>query len=78
MERIIENTSYTQEELMRWHENHDRMPLDHCRYNAKASHLLVELNNITMYRSLDPEDVDRKIDMLVEILCRGIEFKDNY
>ena len=76
MQRIIENTVYTEEELMRWRENNDSMPLDQCRYNARVSYLIDELDGIRYTRATDVDDVNKKIDMLVEILLRGIEFKD--
>lgn len=75
MQRIIENTDYAEEELMRWRENNDSMPLDQCRYNAKVSNLIDELDAIRYTRATDVDDVNKKIDMLVEILLRGIEFK---
>jgi hypothetical protein len=54
------------------------LPLMRARYNAKASNLIEELNDIRFTRVTDINDVNDKIDKLVAILLRGIEFKDAY
>jgi hypothetical protein len=75
MQHIIENTDYTEEDYMRWREIYDRMPIDQCCYNAKASNLIGELDAIRYTRATDVDGVNKKVDMLVEILLRGIVFK---
>jgi len=47
-----------------------------AKYNAKAGTLLEELNDIRYNRVNTIDDVNEKIDKLIDILIRGIEFKE--
>ena len=80
MNKIIENTHCTVEEVKRWRKEgtDQELPLLRARYNAKASNLIGELNDIRFTRVTDINDVNDKIDKLVAILLRGIEFKGAY
>jgi hypothetical protein len=80
MDKIIENTPCTVEEVKRWRKQgtDQELPLMRARYNAKASNLIEELNDIRFTRVTDINDVNDKIDKLVAILLRGIEFKGAY
>jgi hypothetical protein len=77
MRRIIENTPCTIEQVKHWQNKgtDQELPLMFAKYNAKASNLIDELDAIRYTRATDVDDVNKKIDMLVEILLRGIEFK---
>lgn len=46
--------------------------------DAKVSNLIEELNRIRYTRVVDVDDVNNKIDNLIEILLRGVDFKDGY
>ena len=80
MDKIIENTHCTVEEVKRWRKEgtDQELPLLRARYNAKASNLIEELNDIRFTRVTDINDVNDKIDKLIEILIRGVNFKDAY
>jgi hypothetical protein len=54
------------------------MTLNAAIHNAKASKLLEQLSDIrsSNVRSLD--DVNQKIEALIDIMSRGIEFKGTY
>lgn len=75
MKDIIQNTHGTIAETKRWRDKNPEMPLMHAVYNGKASILINELNDIRYARVNDIDDVNQKIDKLIEILIRGIEFK---
>jgi hypothetical protein len=80
MNKIIENTPCTVEQVKHRRKvgTDQELPLMIARYNAKASNLIEELNDIRYTRATDVDDVNNKIDKLVEILLRGVNFKDAY
>ena len=78
MKDIIQNTPGTIAETKRWRDKNPEMPLMHAVYNGKASILMDELNDIRFTRVTDIDDVNQKIDKLIEIMLRGIEFKGTY
>lgn len=78
MKDIIQNTPGTIAETKKWRDKNPEMPLMHAVHNAKASILMDELNNIRYARVNDIDDVNQKIDKLIEIMLRGIEFKGMY
>lgn len=78
MKDIIQNTPGTIAETKRWRDKNPEMPLAHAAYNGKASILMDELNGIRLARVNDIDDVNQKIDKLIEIMLRGIEFKGTY
>jgi hypothetical protein len=71
MKDIIKNTPGTIAETKKWRDRNPEMPLMHAVYNAKASILIDELHDIR--NNLD--DPNEKINRLIDILIRGIEFK---
>lgn len=80
MNSIIKNTPVTVEQVKNWRkESTDQeLPLMIAKHNAKVSNLIEELNDIRYTRVSDVDDVNNKIDKLVEILLRGVDFKDAY
>lgn len=74
MKQIIKNTEATVEEVRKWRDND--WPPEQAKYNAKVSVLLDELNNLSQRRVNDIDDVNMKIQDLIAILVRGIEFKE--
>lgn len=78
MKDIIQNTPGTIAETKRWRDKNPEMPLANAAYNGKASILMDELNDIRFTRVTDIDDVNQKIDKLIEIMLRGIEFKGTY
>lgn len=78
MKEIINNTSVTPEEVKLWRKQgtDEEVPLMVAKYNAKAGTLLEELNDIRYNRVNTIDDVNEKIDKLIDILIRGIEFKE--
>lgn len=76
MKDIIQNTPGTIAETKRWRDKNPEMPLMHAVHNGKASILINELNDIRYARVNDIDDVNEKIGKLIEILIRGIEFKE--
>ena len=78
MKDIIQNTPGTIAETKRWRDKNPEMPLMHAVHNAKVSILMDELNDIRYSRPTDIDDVNQKIDKLIEIMLRGIEFKGAY
>jgi hypothetical protein len=77
---VIRNTPVTLEQVKKWRKQgtDQELPLMVARHNAKVSNLLDELNDIRYTRVVDVDDLNNKIDQLIEILIRGIEFKDGY
>ena len=78
MKDIIQNTPGTIAETKRWRDMNPEMPLMHAVYNGKASILMDELNDIRYTRVNDVDDVNQKIEKLIEIMLRGIVFKGTY
>ncbi len=78
MKDIIQNTPGTIAETKKWRDKNPEMPLMHAVYNGKASILMDELNDIRYTRVNDIDDVNQKIEKLIEIMLRGIEFKRTY
>jgi hypothetical protein len=80
MYSIIGHTPVTVEQVKTWRKQgtDKEVPLMVARHNAQVSNLLDELNDIRFTRVTDVDDVNNKIDKLIEILLRGIEFKDAY
>lgn len=76
MKDIIQNTPGTIAETKRWRDKNPEMLVRHAVYNGKASILIDELNDIRYARVNDIDDVNEKIGKLIEILIRGIEFKE--
>lgn len=78
MKEIINNTSVTPEEVKLWRKKgtEEEVPLMVAKYNAKVGTLLEELNDIRYDRINSIDDVNEKIDKLIDILIRGIEFKE--
>jgi hypothetical protein len=78
VEDIIQNTPASIAETQRWRDNNPHMTLNAAIHNAKASKLLQQLNDVrsSNVRSLD--DVNQKIEALIDIMSRGIEFKGTY
>jgi hypothetical protein len=54
------------------------MLLKNAAYNAKASILLDELNDIRYSQVNGIDDVNEKIGKLIDIMIRGIEFRGDY
>lgn len=75
MKDIIKNTPGTIAETKKWRDKNPEIPLMYAVHNAKASILMDELNEIRFARVNDIDDVNQKIDKLIEIMLRGIEFK---
>jgi len=78
MKEIINNTSVSDEEIKLWRKKgtEEEAPLMVAKYNAKAGTLLEELS-IIQYDSVNSiDDVNEKINKLINILLRGIEFKE--
>lgn len=75
MKDIIKNTPITVAEVNHWRKQGtiDEIPLMTAKYNAKAAKLLDELDFI---RNV-PNDPDVKIAALIDIIIRGIEFKND-
>lgn len=78
MKDIIQNTPGTIAETKRWRDKNPEMSLAMAAWNGKASILMDELNDIRYTRVNDIDDVNQKIDKLIEIMLRGIEFKGMY
>jgi hypothetical protein len=74
MKTIIKNTPVDVDEVNRFRKRgtEEEIPLMTAKYNAQVSRLLDELYVIRN----ETDDVDEKVDMLIEIMIRGIEFKD--
>lgn len=75
MIHIIQNTPGALAATKQWRDKNPEMPLMHAVHNGKASILIDELNDIRYARVNDIDDVNQKIDKLIEILMRGIKFK---
>jgi hypothetical protein len=77
MNKIIENTPVTKQQVEFWRKTNtsNQLPLMIAKRNAKAAALIGELNDIRYATVTDVSDVNNKIDSLIEILMRGIEFK---
>ena len=75
MKEIVKNTEVTVEEVKRWRKQGtiDEVPLMTAKHNAKVATLLDELDFI---RNV-PNDPDHKIAALIDIITRGIEFKND-
>ena len=75
MKEIIKNTEVTVAEVNRCRKQGtiDEIPLMTAKRNAKAAKLLGELDFI---RNV-PNDPDLKIAALIDIIIRGIEFKND-
>lgn len=80
MDSVIRNTPITVEQVKIWRQEgtDNEVPLMIARHNAQVSNLMVELNDIRYARATDVDDVNNKIDKLIEILLRGVNFKDGY
>lgn len=80
MNSIIANTPVTVEQVDEWRKQgtDEEVPLMVAKHNAKVENLIEELNDIRYARVTDVDDVNNKIDKLVEILLRGVEFKEGY
>ena len=80
MDKIISNTTVTVEQVNEWRKQgtDEEVPLMVAKHNAKVENLIEELNDIRYARVTDVDDVNNKIDKLVEILLRGVEFKEGY
>jgi hypothetical protein len=80
MHSIIGHTPVTVEQVKTWRKQgtDKEVPLMVARHNAQVSNLLDELNNIRYARVTDVDDVNNKIDKLIEILIRGVNFKDGW
>ena len=82
MYTVIANTPVTVEQVKEWRKQDTDeevpLPLMVAKHNAKASNLIRELNDIRYARVADVDDVNNKIDKLIEILLRGVEFKEGY
>ena len=72
MKEIIRNTPITVEEVKRWRDlNPNMLPMT-AKYNARVSILIDELTAIQS----EVDDPNEKINRLIDILIRGIEFKE--
>lgn len=80
MNSIIAHTPITVEQVKQWRKQgtDQEVPLMVAKHNAQVSNLLDELNDIRYARATDVDDVNNKIDKLIEILLRGVNFKDGY
>lgn len=80
MYSIIGHTPVTVEQVKQWRKQgtDQEIPMMAARHNAQVSNLLGELNDIRYTRVVDVDDVNNKIDKLIEILIRGVNFKDGY
>lgn len=77
MYSIIGHTPVTVEQVKTWRQQgtDQEVPLMVAKHNAKVSNLLDELNDIRYTRVTDVDDVNNKIEQLIDILIRGINFK---
>lgn len=72
MKEIIQNTPITVEEVKRCRDlNPNMLPMT-AKYNARVSILIDELTAIQS----EVDDPNEKINRLIDILIRGIEFKE--
>lgn len=73
MKDIINNTEIDVADIDQWRKKGtaDEIPLIDAKYNAKAVRLLDELYQIR----LSQDDPDTKINALIDILIRGVQFK---
>jgi hypothetical protein len=80
MDKIIAHTAVTVEQVKHWRKQgtDQEVPLMLARYNAQVSNLIEELNDIRYTRVVDVDDVNDKIDKLVVILLRGVNFRDGW
>jgi ssDNA-specific exonuclease RecJ len=78
MNSIIKNTPVSVDQVKQWRKQgtDEEVPLMVAKHNAKVSNLIEELNDIRYTRVIDVDDVNNKIDKLVEIILRGVEFRD--
>lgn len=78
MKEIIKNTRVTFEEVNHWRKQgtDDEVPLMIAKRNAQVCKVMNELSHIRLVM-VNP---DEKIDLLIEILMRGInfEYEGNY
>jgi hypothetical protein len=80
MYSIIGHTPVTVEQVKQWRKQgtDKEVPMMVARHNAQVSNLLDELNDIRFTRVTDVDDVNNKIDKLVVILLRGVNFRDGW
>lgn len=80
MYSIIAHTAVTVEQVKHWRKQgtDQEVPLMLAKHNAKVSNLLDELNNIRYTCVTDVDDVNNKLDKLIEILLRGVNFKNEW
>lgn len=78
MNSIIKNTPVSVDQVKKWRKQgtDEEVPLMIAERDAQVSNLIEELNDIRYARAIDVDDVNNKIDKLVEIILRGVEFRD--
>ena len=80
MYSIIGRTPVTVEQVKQWRKQgtDQEVPMMVARHNAQVSNLMDELNDIRYTRVVDVDDVNNKIDKLIEILLRGVNFRNEW
>ena len=80
MYSIIGHTPVTVEQVKHWRKQgtDQEVPLMVARHNAQVSNLMDELNDIRYARVVDVDDVNNKLDKLIEILLRGVNFRNEW
>ena len=78
MNSIIKNTPVSVDQVKKWRKQgtDEEVPLMVAKHNAQVSILIDELNSIRDIRAIGIDDMNYKIDRLVEIILRGVEFRD--